>query len=227
MAYWIIVAFLNQIEYAGTIVASICLPAFSVGLMNACRTLDKGESVSFGLLFSGFQNGKTALFVLGGIYLAATMLALWITSFVDGGTLLELMTGEAPEKERLQDPNFVLASQVGLVLMIPVVMAFWFAPLLVAWNNVSIGRSLFFSFFASLQNWKGFLTYALGIVLFGGVLPGVLLAFVITLFSMERFTETLFVFMTIMVLGPSLVASFYISYQDVFGDQDVGAESLK
>ena len=38
-------------------------------------------------------------------------------------------------------------------------MAFWFAPVLAAWQHMGAAKSLFFSFFAGWRNWRAFIVY--------------------------------------------------------------------
>ena len=52
-----------------------------------------------------------------------------------------------------------------LVLASPLLMAFWFAPLLAAWDDVPAGKALFFSFVACMRNWRAFLTYGIGLLI--------------------------------------------------------------
>jgi hypothetical protein len=84
-----------------------------------------------------------------------------------------------------------------------------------AW--LSPAKALFFSFVACLRNWRAFLVYSLAILVVATLLPGLharhsrdaaagsaaLLAIVMTV-------------LLILVLAPTLFASFYVSYRDVF-----------
>ncbi|MEO8408988.1 MAG: BPSS1780 family membrane protein, partial [Propionivibrio sp.] len=113
--------------------------------------------------------------------------------------------------------EIVLAGQVALTLFLPVMMAYWFAPVLVAWHNVSAGKALFFSFVACVRNWRAFLVYVLAVVLVGALLPGLIVGVLGTLFAggASVVSVALTVLITLVLL-PTLYASFYISYRDVF-----------
>ena len=106
---------------------------------------------------------------------------------------------------------------VILLLASPLLMAFWFAPLLTAWDGVGAGKSLFFSFIASWRNWRAFTMYGLALVLVGAVLPGLIL--VIAGLISEALLTILSIalrMLLIFVLAPIMVASVYLSYRDVF-----------
>lgn len=96
-------------------------------------------------------------------------------------------------------------------------MAYWYAPVLVAWHGFPVSKAIFFSFVASLRNWRAFLSYGLAIVFFGGVLPGIVLALLSLVFPQGiRFFTALFSLPLLLVFAPTLYASFYVSYRDVF-----------
>jgi hypothetical protein len=111
----------------------------------------------------------------------------------------------------------MLAGQLALILFSPLMMAYWYAPVLVAWHDLSAGKSLFFSFVACLRNWRAFLVYAVTVVVFGALIPGLAVGVLSSFFSDGP--ESLSVVLTVLVmliLLPTLYASFYVSYRDVF-----------
>jgi hypothetical protein len=73
VSYWLLMALVNVIPVLGTIATTLCIPAFSVSLMNACRNIDRGVPLAPQLLFSGFQKNPRSLLTLGAIYLVATV----------------------------------------------------------------------------------------------------------------------------------------------------------
>ncbi|MCK7500117.1 MAG: hypothetical protein MZW92_64695 [Comamonadaceae bacterium] len=44
----------------------------------------------------------------------------------------------------------------ALVLTLPLMLSFWFAPLLVAWKDMPALKALFFSIVAVARNWRAF-----------------------------------------------------------------------
>ena len=60
---------------------------------------------------------------------------------------------------------------IGAVLQTLLLAALWYAPLLVAWQGLSVFKAMFFSAAAALINWRAFLVYGVGMtLLFGFVL---------------------------------------------------------
>src|SRR5438094_9392625 len=57
---------------------------------------------------------------------------------------------------------------VATVAATPVLMAFWFATVLAAWNRIGAAQSLFYSFFAVLRNWRAFFVYGAVLAPAGG-----------------------------------------------------------
>src|ERR1700752_5375508 len=97
-------------------------------------------------------------------------------------------------------------------------MMFWFSPPLAAWHATGAPRALFFSFVACLLNWRAFLAYGASVVVMMVAVPGlVLLALrvILPLDLMMAAVSLVFPFLVLML--PTLFASFYASYRDVFG----------
>jgi hypothetical protein len=225
VSYWLLVAMINLIPVVGAIAATLCIPAFSVSLMNACRELDQGRPIGPQLLFSGFRENLKTLLMLGGLYLGATITILGVSAAADGGILMQMMLGGTPPgEEALSSGQFLAATQLALILLTPLMMAYWYAPVLAAWHGFPVGKALFFSFVACLRNWRAFLAYAAAMIVFGTLVPGLLLG-LLAAFAPEglSFFATLFTIPLLLILAPTLFASFYVSYRDVFVavDEDV------
>ena len=220
--YWLTLVFLNLVPLIGVVLAPLCVPALSVGVMNGCRTLERGQGDGFSLLFSGFRGNRKALLVLGALYLAGSLLVFAASALVDGGALLGIMmAGQPPPDDLLSSDQLMLALQVTLVLMVPMLMAFWFAPMLSAWENLPAAKALFFSFMACLRNWRPFVAYGLGVALISAILPGILLGIVGALSpALMRMVAVAMSLPLLFVFVPSLFASFYVSYRDVFVRND-------
>lgn len=221
LGYWLLIAIVNVVPLIGPIAATICIPAFSVSLMNASRTLDRGETLDIRILFSGFRENLPQLLLLGALYLCASVLVLGASALADGGIFLQAMLGSyRPSDEEIASGSFLAAAQIALILMTPVMMAWWYAPVLVAWHGFTAGKALFFSLAACARNWRPFLTYGAGVMLFGGLLPGVLLGLLASaLPDSSSFITILFVAPLLLVLAPTLIASFYVTYREVFVEQ--------
>jgi hypothetical protein len=218
VSYWMVVAMMNLIPVIGPVIAWLCVPAFSVSLMNACRELEQGRPIGPLMLFSGFRENPRSLLTLGAIYLAATIAILALSSLADGGLLMDRMLFGTPlSEEALLSAQFRSATHIAFVLLIPLVTAYWYAPALAAWHDFPAGKALFFSFVAGLRNWRAFIAYVAAIMVFGALIPGVILGLLAIAFPESvNFFAVLFTVPMLLILAPVLFASFYASYRDVF-----------
>jgi hypothetical protein len=105
----------------------------------------------------------------------------------------------------------------------PTMMALWFAPPLVAWHSMAAPKALFYSFFACWLNWRAFIAYGLAVAFIAVVLPSlvlILLAFATG--GAVRVHPKALLFPLLLILLPTLFASYYASYRDVFEAQEGG-----
>jgi hypothetical protein len=114
----------------------------------------------------------------------------------------------------LHSDAFLAALGAAAALYTPVLMMFWFAPPLAAWHGTAPAKALFFSFFACLMNWRAFLAYGAVTAVAALALPLAVVS-VVALASLGVPAMSL-VFPLLIVLLPTLFASFYASYRDVF-----------
>ena len=217
-AYWIAVALLGQVRYLGPAASTVLLPAFSVSFMVMCAVLDRGGILQPALLLSGFRQRPSTLIALGALYLLAIVFVLGITSLADSGALLQwMLSGQEPSVDAFRDGSVSRAMLLAMLAGTPVVMAFWFAPVLAAWNRMGAAQSLFYSFFSVWRNWRAFFVYGSALALGGVVfLIGLTVAALVTQGQVQalRFVGLM---ITLLML-PTLFASFYASYRDIFPD---------
>jgi hypothetical protein len=104
-----------------------------------------------------------------------------------------------------------------IVFFLPIVVAYWFAPVLVAWHDLSAGKSLFFSVVACFRNWRAFLVYTVSLYFFASLLLVFAALLLNTVFAStgDGFASALMMVILFVVL-PGTYASFYVSYCDVF-----------
>lgn len=220
--YWLLMNLLVLVPLAGLVIVPVLVPAFSVSFMAASRAAARGGPLKLDVLFSGFRAQSPRVLALGVVYLACLALLLGATTFFDGGALTHSMLSPDPAgAAKIQASDVIGAMLVAVTLYGPVMMMFWFAPLLVAWHGVGVAKALFFSFLACLLNWRAFLAYGVVAILMTVVVPSFALS---TLLLMTRGTLPVslesFVYPLMLVMMPTLLASFYVSYRDVFGVPD-------
>jgi hypothetical protein len=215
MTYWLVLGVVARLPLLGLVLASLVTPALAVSFMAMCRELARGRPLQLALLAAGFRHNLPSLVTLGGLYLAVTALIFAATQVVDGGTLMRwMLSGTPPPASPTEDEMLRWAFLLALVAWLPVQLAFWFAPILIAWHGMSAAKSLFFSFVAAWRNWRALLVY--GIVI-GAALGGfaVLLLELHRLKSGPQIVPTL-VFFALVLAVPLYYASVYASYRDVF-----------
>jgi hypothetical protein len=211
-AYWVSMLLVSLLP-AGALVAPLLVPAFSVGFMAAGRAAARGAPVELAQLYEGFRQAPGPQLALGVLYLACLAAVLGLTALLDDGALSRLMvSGSAPGDEE-QASALRSGLVAAMLLYLPVMMLFWFAPVLAAWHAVGIVKALFFSFFACLMNWRAFLVYgALTVLLPALVLLGLAQALGAVVLRA--------IMLPLIILAlPTLLGSFYASYRDVFAEE--------
>ena len=190
--------------------AEILWPVLIGGLMLGCRALDRGNPLLVAHLFAGFQQRTGALVVAGAIYTGLLVLisvaigGMMVAIF--GVSILSVVSGAAdPSRMGIAYGSAVVAVLLGflffLLLLLPLIMAIWFAPALIMLGGVAPVEAMKASLNACARNMVPFLIY-------GAI--GVVLAIVASIpFGLGW-----------LVLGPVMIASLYASYCDIFEDRD-------
>ena len=218
-AYWLLMTLASLLPVVGVVAASVLVPGFSVGFMAAARAAERGGAVELQLLFEVFRHARPSQLALGVVYLACLALVLGATALADEGALMRwMLAGERPDETVLRSEEFLAALACAAALYLPVMMMFWFAPPLAAWHATGAAKALFFSFFACLLNWRAFLAYAAVTAAVTLLAPfAVLYGLLLVSGGALRAPAMALVFPLLIVLLPTLFASFYASYRDVFG----------
>jgi hypothetical protein len=209
--YLLTVVVLNLVPKIGPFLLPLLLPTLTVMLGNGCRAIERGQPFVSEVLTARIAERRVGLAQLGGLHLVgSSLLVLGGFALGDPANLSDGMSHEEA---------VALATDLAIILVMasPLLMAFWFAPLLTTWDGVSAGKSLFFSFVASWRNWRAFTAYGLALGLIGAVLPGLIL--IVAGFISGSLVSILSValrMLLIFVLAPTMVASVYLSYRDVF-----------
>lgn len=219
LAYWLVMTIISLVPYAGIAAAALLVPAFSVGLMAAARAVERGGRLEAALLFDGLRHAPGAQLVLGAAYLACLGAVLAATALVDGGALAGwMLTGQRPGEETLQSGELLRAMAAAALLYAPVMIMFWFAPPLAAWHSTPPAKALFFSAAACLMNWRAFIAYGAVTAAATLALPFLALSALALLSAGALHVPAMsLAFPLLILLLPTLFASFYISYRDVFG----------
>lgn len=229
LTYYLLIGLLEfgPLQAVGQFIAPLLKPVFSVGFLAAAWSQERGISPRFEHLFRGFRSNLLALVPLGAVFLAGITLAVIATELVDDGRLMALMSGaEKPTEEALASGTIQLAMLFGVACAMPSLLALWFAPALVVFNDAGALKAMGTSLRAAIANWRPIGVYCLAVFVLGGVLPvfalsiahlfGDAVAGVVALFLVVPY---LFTFVA------ALHISDYVSYRDLFHSDDSPPET--
>ncbi|MEA3413783.1 MAG: BPSS1780 family membrane protein [Pseudomonadota bacterium] len=207
---WAIIMIVLGLIPIVSIVTSLLSAVFMGGVMIGCRALDDGDNLQFGHLFAGFQQRFGPLLGVGGLYLLGVILigVAFMGVMMGSGGMEALEAIEQAETaggeigpEALDTAalggGMLIGVLAAMLLFIPLIMAFWFAPALVALHEVGALQAMKMSFRGCLKNIVPFLVYGI-IVLVLGVIAAIP------------------VFLGWLVLSPVVIGSIYAAYKDIY-----------
>ncbi len=196
----LIAATLALIPMVGQFFFTLLSPLFLAGLMIGCRALERGEKLEITYLFAGFRQNPIPLITVGGIYLVGQVLILGVAMMLGGGTLMDLLVnGKRVDENELRGvmSGGLTAVMVALGLSVPLMMAAWFAPLLVVFKDMPAVAAMRLSFLACIKNIIPLQLYTITMV-------------VLAVIAAMPYGLGFF------LLVPVLFASLYASYEDIF-----------
>ena len=154
---------LSIVPVIGSLLALALLPAATLGLIAATEIAVKGKFPMPSVMLTAFRAGKpraTAMWILGGLYAAGFVAMIAITTVFDDGQFAKAyLGGGGLSREQVMQSDFQAAVWIAMALYLPLSMAFWHAPALVHWQGMAPVKSLFFSFFACLKNFRAFAVF--------------------------------------------------------------------
>ena len=193
----VIVIVLSLVPVAGTLAANFLMPVFAGGILLGCKSLAEGGEFGIDTLFAGFKQNAGNLILVGVFYMIGAALIAGLVFMIGGGAAITGgMMGRGPGVS-MAIGGFFVAMLVFLALMVPLAMAVWFAPALVAFRNVAPLAAMKASFSACLKNLVPFIVY------------GVILA-VLCVIAMIPFG------LGMLVMVPVTMGSVYASYAEIF-----------
>jgi hypothetical protein len=176
------------------------------------------------MLAAGLRERLPAQLVLGAVYALGFFGAIAGSALADGGALAQALLGAAPASADPEPDGAMAAGMLlSVLLYLPSMMLLWFAPVLVAWHGAAPAKALFYSAVAFWLNLRAFVVYALGLaaVLFLMVGALTLLLALLPAGAPAAGVQAAILPMALVLL-PTLFASYYASYRDVFGIPEGG-----
>ncbi|WJF89378.1 BPSS1780 family membrane protein [Paraburkholderia bonniea] len=219
------------IPVVGKVLPTLFIPGIAVGFMAACRNTIAAQPVYPTLLADGFRTYGSAvakrLLLLGVVYAVAIALVLLFSSLFDDGLLLQALVNNQP----LPDDPAVLASSgvplaviAALALYLPVMMLFWFAPVLTAWHDVPPVKAMFFSFICCWRNRGAFIVYG-GLWISAVILLSFGLSLMLQTLDLGNFAYPVLMAISILITT-ALYCSFYATYRGCFAVPSPGQPDL-
>ncbi|MEG0822596.1 MAG: BPSS1780 family membrane protein [Burkholderiaceae bacterium] len=177
IAYLFVLLLLSNLPFLGVALAAIIVPFGTVALAAAGRDAERDIAPRPQLLLEGWRmvEARGTLLRLGMLH-AGLMLTV--------NVVIALLAADQVEQWKVVDGQLDAASVManlpwdavglGVALYVPTLMLTWFSPLLVAWQKMPLGKSVFFSFFACWRNRGAFLVVSA--LLFGLIVVCALVA---------------------------------------------------
>lgn len=200
MLFGVVMA-LGLVPQVGGALSELASPLMVAGFMAAYRALDEARDLELPHFLAGVRGPAIPLMTIGAVQLMGALLI---------GKVMENMGFEAEAfvaaARTQQDPAALQAMLneaapavlTGLLLFTPLMMATWFAPVLILFGGARPATALGVSMKAVLRNWAALLVNGLAI---GGML---FLAALVPLM------------LGLLVAMPVLFGSLYASYQAIF-----------
>lgn len=191
---------ISLIPLVGQFIFTLISPVFLAGVMMGCHDMEEGKPLGLPHLFTAFKTNAVPLITIGGIYLIGQILIIGLVMLIGGSQMTDMMLyGKRVDESELMGvmSSFLTASLIALTLSIPLMMASWFSPLLVVFHNMPPVIAMQKSFFACLRNFIPFQLYGLVLI-------------ILTIICVMPYGAGL------VVLIPTIFASIYVSYKDIF-----------
>lgn len=186
----------SLVPVVGSIIGTLLAPVFAAGMMWGCQALSRQQDLEINHLFEGFKQNTSQLIAVGGIYMMSLLvIAVFVVLALDKDIMELLIQEKALSPE--QASEVLLPILIGLLFVTPVLMAYWFAPILAGLHRLNAVDAMKISFVACLKNILPFLLY--------GFIFVVLLIVAIIPYGLG-----------LVVVVPVMMTSLYTSYVDIF-----------
>lgn len=223
LAYYLLLLVTRALPFIGPWAMTIIKPVLAVGLLAAAWNQERGKPPALSLILQGFRANLWALLPIGVFFVVGMTAAVFGSSLVDGGKLIEFITnsGKATDAETqklLEDPQLQFGMLFAALLSLPVLVATWWAPALIVFQDAGPGTALLTSMRAAFANWRPLVMYGLGVFFYGVVLPGLVVS-VLAMILPQSIAQVIVLALLmpyLMFFAACLHISDYISYRDVF-----------
>jgi hypothetical protein len=198
--WFVLMLVISLIPILGALAVNVLTPVLIAGLMIGCDEQDQGGDFTISHLFAGFANNAGQAVLIGVFYLIVLFLigiAIFGLLFSSIGDLASQQADPEAMAMIFFSPSFIIGLLVASLLFIPVMMAYLFAPALVALENMSAWEAMKASFMGCLKNILPLFLYSLAAF-------GLMIVAVIP------------VGLGLLIVSPILIAAIYAAYRDIY-----------
>jgi hypothetical protein len=221
-AMYAIIGVVSIVPLIGSFAGYFLGPIFSGGLMIGAHEQEEGGDFRFEHLWAGFNANRNQLLLLGAFSLVGFLVCLIPVILFAG---FSLFTGNFnPESMGAGTIVMVMIGMLlSMTLTVPLYMAIWFAPNLVAVEKEDAWPALKLSFQATRKNMLPFLVY--GLTIMGsfsvfGIAAAILIPLLISsgsqILALLVFIPFLIGMFLIVPIGATIAISMYTGYRDIF-----------
>lgn len=190
----------------GPLLGILLMPILLAGYMRICRALEEDEELELAHLFAGFRQRTSSLVALGGFLMFGLLITSILMIWVGGDALKSLLD----QMYATDDPQVLIQAMsaaesgvafailLGFTLVLLLIVAWQYAPILVFFSGISPLAALQASFIGTMRNVLPYTVYSLIMQLIAlvlGILP----------FGLGM-----------IVLLPLGLTSLYVSYRNIF-----------
>lgn len=194
------VAVVSWIPVIGGVLSELISPLMVAGFMAAFRILDRKETLQWPHFLAGIQGPWLPLMVVGAVQMLGMLIItqIMLRMGFDGQAVMTAAQKSDAVALKAALNQSMPAVITGALLIIPLIMATWFAPALILFGNARPGQALIISLRAVVKNILPIIVngLALGLVLFIAALIPLLLGFLVAM--------------------PVVFGSLYAAYQGIF-----------
>lgn len=219
--YLLVLIVASLVPVVGVLFFFVISPAIKAGVMLSTYNALKGNKIGprslFEPLFSSNKKTRKTLLVLGLVYTAYFILLSVLIHFLLGDTpaIPTTLNTENPEENQAFINYMFSFFAIFLVAYIPVLLAFWFAPALVLWHNMSAFKAIFASCVAVWRNATAFSIYSLawGLLCTCAVVAS---NFIMAILGLPLTISGALLILTFAMIMAVSLQTFYPSYKAIF-----------
>ena len=198
---------------------ALLYPTFLVLAVSLYREADAGRATPMAMLINNIKHAMMPLLLLGLICVAYSFVVAYFTE-ADSVALKLLVDSKAEPQQILAQALPLLLK--ALIFLAPLMMATWFAPMLIAFQGLNVLQAIKSSIAGSIQ---GMLPMGLSwlIITFGMALLMIMVGIVFGLISVVLptlgiFLTSVFLIVSFLFATALMLAFQYVTYRDICHD---------